>query len=109
MTSFEIVRCLCNHMENPLGIDSEPIFSWRMRSEERGNRQTAYRIVVSRGEDIVWDSGRVESDENVSVHYKGAPLCPRTRYTWNVTAWDAAGRKADSAPMWFETGKLSEP
>lgn len=108
MTSFEIVRCLCNHMENPLGIDSEPIFSWRMRSQERGNCQTAYRIVVSRGEDVVWDSGRVESSENVSVHYEGAPLCPRTRYTWSVTAWDAAGRKADSAPMWFETGKLSE-
>ena len=109
MTSFEIVRCLCNRMENPLGIDRAPVFSWSMRSDERGGRQTAYRIVVLHGKEIVWDSGRVESDENVSVHYAGAPLCPRTRYVWRAIAWDAAGREAHSAPAWFETGKLSEP
>jgi len=54
---------------NPLGIDEQrPRFSWVLEHEERGQFQTAYRIIVSsslenavKGIGDVWDSGRVES------------------------------------------------
>ena len=47
MGCFEIVQCTCNHQENPLGLDRTPRFGWKMRSDTRGDAQTAYRITVS--------------------------------------------------------------
>ncbi len=41
------------HLENPLGIDETPVFSWLMKSERRGSRQEAYRITVSLGKDAL--------------------------------------------------------
>ena len=48
---------------NPIGIDVEkPRFSWIMESDTRGQKQTAYQILVSTSPDVnnvdVWDSGR---------------------------------------------------
>ena len=34
--------------------------------------------------------------------YAGPALCPRTSYTWTVTAWDNHGGTA-AAASWFET------
>ena len=46
---MEPVRLRTSHMENPLGMDGAPYFSWAMTSEERNVMQTAYRLVVSSG------------------------------------------------------------
>lgn len=115
MGCFEIVQCTCNHQENPLGLDRTPRFGWKMRSDTRGDAQTAYRITVSTdarraqaGQGDVWDSGQTAGDGNVSVAYAGPPLQPRTRYYWCVTAWNRAGEAAVSRPAFFETGKLNE-
>ena len=115
MGCFKIVQCTCNHQENPLGLDRTPRFGWKMRSDTRGDAQTAYRITVSTdarraqaGQGDVWDSGQTAGDENVSVAYAGPPLQPRTRYYWCVTAWNRAGEAAVSRPAFFETGKLNE-
>ena len=115
MGCFEIVQCTCNHQENPLGLDRTPRFGWKMRSDTRGDTQTAYRITVSTdarraqaGQGDVWDSGQTAGDGNVSVAYAGPPLQPRTRYYWCVTAWNRAGEAAVSRPAFFETGKLNE-
>jgi alpha-L-rhamnosidase len=109
----------CEQRTTPLGVDEPaPVLAWRLASPRRGDRQTAWRVVVEQeawsgaaaagaadtaaGAAVVWDSGRVDGDA-VSTAYAGAPLGPQTRYRWTVEAWDADGR-ATSAGSWFETG-----
>lgn len=39
------VALRCEYRENPLGLDeTRPRLTWRMESDERDQRQTAYRI-----------------------------------------------------------------
>ncbi|MDG0791731.1 glycoside hydrolase family 78 protein [Cohnella ginsengisoli] len=100
---------------HPLGIGStQPLFGWKLASDRRAERQTAYRIVVGRDEERLgreagecWDSGKVESDETLQIRYAGEPLVSETRYYWKAMAWDKDGRASEwSAPAWFETGLL---
>lgn len=107
---FRVTGCFCNYQENPLGMDETPVFSWKMDSERAGDFQSAYRIVVFKEDkNPVWDSGKVEGRQNVSVPYEGPPLEPRTRYRWRITAWNSEQEKAQGDMGWFETGKGEEP
>jgi len=105
----------CEYAVNPLGIDSaRPRMSWALKSQKRGVRQTAYRILVAssdanlkenRGD--LWDSGRVDSSQSTHVPYAGKPLGSRMRCFWKVRVWDEAGVAADwSEPAWWEMGLL---
>ena len=51
----------------PLGLDEvQPRFSWKIESDRNDTFQTAYQVVVSNGS-VLWDSGRVESDQSILV------------------------------------------
>ncbi len=91
---------------DPLGLDEvQPRFSWKLESDRNNTRQAAYRLTVSNGE-VMWDTGRVESEQSILVEYMGALFEARTSYTWTVTVWDSHGENA-SASARFETGLLS--
>ncbi|HLZ45928.1 MAG TPA: family 78 glycoside hydrolase catalytic domain, partial [Gemmatimonadales bacterium] len=103
------------YLANPLGIDAaRPRLSWRITSTARNTMQAAYQIQVAgsesdltRGAQLVWDSGRRESDASVFVPYDGPALGSRTRYVWRVRIWDTTGRASPwSAPGSLETGLL---
>lgn len=92
---------------NPVGIDDvTPSFSWKVQSDKIGWLQSAYQIVVKNGDDIVWDSGKVETGISVGIPYDGETLASSTEYTWTVTAWDHEGKKTVSEPATFEMGLL---
>lgn len=93
-------------MENPLGIDRTPYFSWELRSDDQNVMQTAWRIQLAAKGETVWDSGRVESDQSTYVTYAGPPLQSRTEYTWQVTVWDNKGNTAQVSSR-FETALLA--
>ena len=106
----------CENRENPVGMDAvQPRFSWQMRASGRGQRQMAYRILVSSTPELlaaqdgdVWDSGKVESDQSVAVRYGGIPLHSVTYYYWKVMLWDKEGRETQwSEVCSFMTGKLT--
>lgn len=106
-----------DHRTTPLGIDEEtPSFGWQLRSNRRGEEQTAYRVLVAtspeqlrRDQGDVWDSGKVQSSASLQVAYEGPQLESRTRYYWKVMAWDASGDAGRwSEPSWFETGLLED-
>ena len=110
-------RLRCEHLENPLGIDiASPRLSWilQARSGERGQRQTARRILVAssrekldREEGDLWDSGKVETDRSILTPYDGKPLHSRQRCWWKVMVWDAQGRAGEwSAPAFWEMALL---
>ncbi len=104
---MRITHCQLNHLTNPLGYDlPELTFSWQVEQAE-GKKQTAARIVIRRGQDPVADTGWGDLDSLGTA----VPLMqePRTRYTWTVSVRTDAGEEAESAPQWFETGKLDEP
>lgn len=115
--SFSITDAFCNHTKNPVGIEERPCFSWRMKSTARGDVQTAYQIVMKKASradapsgETVWDSGIVSGEENIQIPVGEAVVfLPKTRYQWQVTAWNRAGKAAQSEPQYFETGKLNEP
>jgi len=89
------------YLTNPLGIDvPRPRFSWKIRSGERNTVQAAYQVQVTRGDRLIWDSGRIVADSSVFVTYAGPALAPRTRYAWRVRVWDGKGR----ASAWSESG-----
>lgn len=84
--------------------EKKPRFGWQIESDGRDVLQTAYRVRVMRGEELVWDTGIVESGETQWIEYAGLDLLPRTRYDWTATSYHASGEA--SACATFETGLL---
>ncbi len=92
---------LADEASGPLGIDAaSPRLAWRLESEERGQRQTAFRVLVASTKEILgrdlgdlWDSGRVASDQTSGVPYAGRPLRSFERVYWKVRAWDKGGQE----------------
>ncbi len=103
---MELKRLRTLHMENPMGIDVNPYFSWMLESERQNVIQKSYRLYVKDSqEDFVWDSGWVESDENTFIPYEGEKLRSREKYHWTVEVRNNYGETADST-AYFETAFL---
>ena len=103
------------YKENPLGIGvAKPRLSFKLRSDARGVRQSAYEIRVASsedavrvGRDLVWTSGRVSSGASAHRVYEGPKLRSGQRCYWQVRVWDASGQaSAWSAPSFWEMGLL---
>lgn len=99
------------YLQNPLGIDVlDPRFSWELTSVVRGQRQSAYQIVVSadsvalsRGAAELWDSKKVVSDQAGQIIYAGKKLASKQKCYWRVKVWDAANH----ASAWSEIASWS--
>lgn len=99
-------KLTCEYIENPLGIATDkPRLSWTLTGDGHDQWQSAYEIVVTDpAKNIVWQTGKVMSAQNLHVEYAGKPLQPFTRYTWRVKVYDQDGTaSAWSVPQWFET------
>src|ERR687898_218003 len=101
----------CEYRVDPLGIDERvPRLSWALESEGRSQVQSAYRVLVARTEkdleseeNLLWDSGTVESSRSVGVEYEGKPLRSGSRCLWKVRVWDGAGERSSyGGPATFE-------
>ncbi len=99
----------------PLGLDvARPRLGWQLRSSARDVIQGAYQLQVAEdsaglagGRHLLWDSGKIVSDQSIQVEYAGPPLRSGQRYFWRVRVWDGRGRTAPwSAPSWWEMGVL---
>ncbi len=92
----------------------QPRLYWKLSSEKRNAMQSAYRVQVALSEeslrneeDLVWDSGRQETDQSIHVEYRGPLLESRQRYYWRVRVWDESGQEADwSDTAFWEMGLL---
>ena len=96
----------------PGNVDpTEPVrFGWRLDTDRRGARQTAYRVVVGRdrervasGRGDLWDSGRVDADRATSVAYEGPDVASDTTYYWSVKLWTDDGETPWADPTQFVT------
>ncbi|WJH33810.1 hypothetical protein N6H14_28040 [Paenibacillus sp. CC-CFT747] len=105
--TIQVTACRTEYETNPVGLDErKPRLFWRLESDRRNARQTAYQILVSstrerisREEGDLWDSGRVESGESTHIAYEGKALLSDTAYWWKVRVWD----EDNQASEWSET------
>ena len=94
-----VAELRCERDLNPLGVDSpQPRLEWVLQSSDRGETQSAYRVLVAstpallaRDEADLWDSGRVPSDETEGIVYRGRPLQSSQQAFWKVQVWDGRG------------------
>lgn len=107
--STRIVETRTLGLLNPLGIESTPTFSWKIKSDKRGYIQKAYEITVTDAlGNQVWNSGRVASSRQTDIPYSGPALKSRTKYVWTVTSYDASGSASEKGEGAFETALLSQ-
>lgn len=96
------------YLTNPCGIDYTKLrLSWQC---EGGKKQTAYQIIaVDDNQQVVWDSGKVLSDQMHLIPWDGKNLDSRDLIHWSVTLWDEnnnAGQPSENSD--FEIGLLHE-
>jgi alpha-L-rhamnosidase len=73
----KLTNLLCDYESNPLAVNNaQPELSWNIESNVRGERQTAYQILVASSvaklnNNIgdLWNSGKVISDQNLYIKY----------------------------------------
>ena len=100
------VALRCEYRANPLGIDeAQPRLTWRIESDARGAKQTAYQILVASRAELLkantgdlWDSGKVAGGQTVNIVYTGTSLSSGKECFWKVCVWDAADK-----PNWSDT------
>ena len=106
----------CEYLSDPLGIDvRQPRFAWGLDHTARGQRQTAYQILVATQPGLLdqdkgdqWDSGKVVSEDSTQVVYSGKPLASGAAYYWKVRSWDKDGKASPySRVAQFEMALLS--
>ncbi len=114
---LEVLDLRCEYAEDPLGVDRpNPRLCWRVAGHQRGQMQTAYRILVASSADRLagdtgdlWDTGKVASDQTLHIAYAGKPLTSSQQAFWKVRVWDAAGKEsAWSKPGVWTMGVLAE-
>ena len=80
---MELIRLKVNSQYRPC-VDEAPYFSWVITSDEKNVMQTSYHITVKNMDEVMWDSGMVESDKSIFVEYSGKPLQSLSDYNWTV-------------------------
>src|SRR5690349_5762782 len=107
-SSLRVRNLRCDYQLNPLGIESkEPCLSWQLASDQRSAAQAAYQIQVRDGQEDLWDSEKVFSDQSLHIPYRGPTLNSRQRCIWRVRVWDNNDRSSDwSESAWWEMGLL---
>ena len=99
-----VIKLLTENQEYPSGLTaSYPRFTWVLEAAKRNTKQIAYQLEVTSGKKVVWNSGRINNDSSVLVHYKGSPLLSNTIYNWKVKVWDKEGVE----PAWSKLGNFS--
>ncbi|MCW5553325.1 MAG: glycoside hydrolase family 78 protein [Verrucomicrobiae bacterium] len=114
---LQVEHLRCEYRVRPVGMDVvEPRLSWTLASDQRGQKQTAYHVLVAssvetldRDTGDLWDSGKVVSDATLHVAYAGRPLPSRMRAWWKVRVWDKDGQPtAWTSPAAWSMGLLNQ-
>jgi hypothetical protein len=102
-SDFTATQLRCNNLEEPIGVEKNPAFSWIVASGIRGAEQTAYQIILNTDEknlkaesDCFWDSGKISSSQSAWIVYSGPALEPAKQYYWRVRLWD----NKDNPSIW---------
>ena len=107
VNGFHVVDFKTENLVAPQGIDvANPRFSWKLFSQTIDEKQSAYQLEVTKadGGEVLWNSGRVESDQQLYIRYGGEPLAPATEYFVELNVWNKDGSKKSQIFAPFSTG-----
>ena len=113
--ALQVSNLRCEYKSNPVGIDvAKPRLSWILLSDQRGVLQSAYELRaastrkdVQSGKNLLWEIGKMISDQSIHVVYDGPTLASRQRLYWQVRVWDGNGKRSGwSEPAFWEMGLL---
>ena len=116
-TKPEVAYLRTEYKTNPIGIDIvSPRLSWEILSRDRNIMQSAYNIKAALTEenlesenDLIWNTGKVSSDQSIHVKYNGPVLQSGRRVYWKVKIWDNKGQESEwSEAAFWEMGLLNE-
>jgi alpha-L-rhamnosidase len=116
INNVEVNHLLVESLEKPLGIDNpKPNLSWQIESSRRGVVQKSYQIFVAsslanlaKNMGDYWNSGKVISNKQNYIKYRGKELKPGTRLYWKVRIYDDKDQESKwSSPSTWVTGLLT--
>ncbi|MDR3337442.1 MAG: glycoside hydrolase family 78 protein [Treponema sp.] len=92
------LEVLCNGQEHSLILDASegPYFSWKYQGCPEDFMQTAYRILISKENAPVWDSGRVNSPLQYMIPYEGPKFEEFEVYKGEISVW--GNKSGDQEP-----------
>lgn len=111
--ALQAANLRANAQIDPVQVSSsQPVLSWVCVGEGESLFQTAYQVQVGSsptellgGTGDLWDSGQVESGEQLQVKYAGRPLEPGRLAFWRVRLWDGSG----TVGPWSRVASLGAP
>ena len=95
--SFKPIKLMINNApsEKYAVVTDAPEFSWSVEHEDNTAVIREYRIRVTDGERLLWDSGR--QDGGFSARYDGERLEAGMRPVWQLRLWDDKGNGGEAA------------
>jgi len=114
---LEINELTCENLIDPFGIDAiSPHLSWKIKSNQRNQKQTAYQILVASSEALLkndvgdlWNSTQIKSDKSIFIRYAGTPLHSDMKCFWKVRILDKDNKLSVwSNPASWSMGLLNE-
>ncbi|MEH7418882.1 glycoside hydrolase family 78 protein [Neobacillus drentensis] len=105
---LKVIHLQTEYRNNPMGLDTKaPRLGWMLISNRENIMQQAYQVQASANEsfkDVLWDGGKVESQQSQQVLYGGPELKSMERIYWRVKVWSNHEESEFSQPAFFETG-----
>lgn len=111
MPQLRPIDLRCEHLATAYGLNTSiPRFGWGLEGDGQDQRQTAYRLIVTDVDTrkVLWDSGKVFSDNTLLIPYGGDPLPSDAVLDWTVEVWDEVDQATMSIPARIFTGLHSE-
>jgi len=111
----EVANPRTEYKADPIGIDvAQPRLSWEILSSERDVWQSAYQIwaadtveKLKTGDNLLWDSGEILSDQSNQIIYEGPALNSGNRVYWQVRIRDNQNHLSPwSETAYWEMGLL---
>jgi alpha-L-rhamnosidase len=115
IAQLNVQKLTVENLTNPIGLDAQqPRFGWQLVSLKRNCKQTAFEIRVSdsqeslmKGKNLLWNSGKVISDQSVHISYVGTALQSGKKYYWQVRIWDNSNKASSwSTTAFWQMGLL---
>ena len=115
--SLFVTNLACEYRVNPLGVDlTQPRLGWTLQSSQRGDKQTAYQILVASSQALLdanagdlWDSGQIISEAQNQIQYGGAALQTSQQVFWKVRVWDVSSAASPWSPSAIWTMSVLNP
>jgi len=115
-SQVSLQKLTVENQKTPIGSDiKQPRFGWQLLSDKRNVSQSAYEIWVGESpealksdKNLIWNSGKINSDQSVHVTYAGKDLESGKKYYWKVRIWDNSGKASAWSPTeYWQTAFLN--